>query len=65
MQKKKLVNTIGALLIIILGPLFIILTMDFSKQMSTIDFVLNIFIRFIIVYFVIAIPVHFITKNMK
>ncbi len=63
MERKKLVNMIGALLIILLGPLVIILTMDFSKPMSTVSFILNVIIRFLIVYLAIAIPVHFLTKE--
>jgi len=65
MERKKLINTIGAFLIILLGPLVIILTMDLSKPMSTVSFALNIIIRFLIVYFAVAIPVHFLTKKYK
>lgn len=65
MERKKLINMIGAFLIILLGPLVIILTIDFSKPMSTVSFALNIIIRFLIVYFAVAIPVHFLTKKYK
>ena len=56
---------VGALLVIILGPLIIILTMDFSKPMTTVSFVVNIIIRFLIIYFAVAIPAHFLTKKYK
>gem|GEM_PF-2551819 len=65
MERKKLINMVGALLVIILGPLIIILTMDFSKPMTTVSFVVNIIIRFLIIYFAVAIPAHFLTKKYK
>lgn len=59
-----MLNMIGALAIFILTPVVVVLTVDFSKPIAPVRFVLTCVGIFLVVYFAIAIPVHLLTKKL-
>lgn len=64
MEKKRLINMIGALAILLIYPIVLLLTVDFSQPMASTRFILTCFGIFLAVYFAIALPAHFLTKKL-